>query len=1647
MTHYFFKITFITALCISLNGVGQDVNLFNGSLNYGAGLFAVPSSAGNAIPINLSYGGNGINVNQPSGEVGLGWGMSAGGSITRSTSGIPDDFNGNMFHQANRTFALQKGTLFGASSYDILTSTRNLDSLEFYYPNYDSYNVSGPGIGGSMTPQLLNFMAFKRNESTGEFNYDPTMSGPFVKPQFIFNGDFADTLVSRHYPNPTISTTPFHFPNDAISGDCYSTIPYVGRTAKTPDVLCSENYNPTTNRLGTANYIEYFSNAEIDAIGTTNIPGFIDFQATHTRPSANYPAQGIGAFRITNSAGVVYHYSLPVFANSSTNFTYPINNDYSLIPYAKSFAAPDAKIGTTDNYYVANIVSKTYGTGSVNDTTITEVKETARFATEWKLTAITGPDYVDVNNNHLVDNGDKGYWVAFDYKLWSNSFVTRYPTYGFNYYFGLDGKTTNYTLTDPFKRSGKYATASLNDAQSYYLNAVQTSTHKALFVRDIRNDEPSTSLLYDSGLEDLVKIDQAGTVQSSHGNMYDDGGLANYTGNTNQSFTKQISFGNPSTLVLNFRQMALSTSLSGSDNLAINTAPSVPLSFTYNSVVYTSPFTFANMPPINQEIVIPNVTYTNLTFIFSKLSGASNQGFNVEWHAIAKKTPQLLVKRVLLVDNTSTLPSLSAASTTNTNFDLSTTTNATSPCYNETWYQANKTAIDAVVLKGASFEYDYSLANNYYNNINCQAYSTSRLSSPSDVFQNLSVTTVTGGMGKLTLNKIINTELGNVQVTPSIKLDYNAVSSTDNPNYDPRKVDYWGYYKNDVSALGYSGYTTTYSKDYTDAWFLRKITSPMGGITEIEYESNSYNKVLTGKGGYRGAQRVFSFKDFDAGYNNLILEEGNTMTADLAEVYNATPPAGTTNDYLIPLVDDVTNNHSSTNTLNYLHATNIGYNATTPLPISFDISSMYPTTRYSGNGWLRFNLPVGYAVYGAGSRVRKITTRNGTKDAYVTLYEYENGVALNEADRFSNPRQRYVQTPTALEFRYEKLQSFGGDKYGLAPTIGYTKVTTKNLGQINTAKGWTETYFNTSDALTTTTYIDNFKVNLSNRSNQSVPCVDAYPLACTSVKNASVKVVEYSDKFSPYWGLSTENRVYDVNSNMLNRSINEYETTQQGALVENFMFRVQNVPTNFSPGELLVCHCNDSIPYYQVCIKRQYPAVLKRTTSYGMGTKTVSQTLSRDELTGEATVSQTTSENNTSALIIKKPAFRIAAFANMGPKSVNAAWDNILGGDAYNYSVIDSTLTGTAGQPSSNFAGAGVTVFSKSVNVRSFNTSTGAYINTGSTLPNWYSKASFAWSGDVGSLDTYGLYKKSELAANPFNFASPYTSNSKWRFGSEISLMDAYGHTIETRSFNNKFSATKMDATGKYLLSQITNCNFLSFTYSGFEFSNTVSGGATNYDGELNIPTATSSIYTPATGYAVQPHTGINVARVIAGAGPNYSVAFNGLGTYGEELGLLRDRIYRASVWVHNTSDATANITINLNGTAGTVINQTVSMYITDAKAVTVGNWKLLYVDIKVPANYTSTGGTTNNLTASLQTTNGTAWFDDFQLHPIETQTTAKVYEPITGRITADISADGYATKYVYDAAGRIIYTYKEIPNIGLKLIKHNTYNYGRGIN
>ena len=71
------------------------VNYYSGAPSISIPLFNVSSGKLN-FPVNMSYQFNGLKVEEIASWVGLGWSLNAGGSISRSVRGTPDEMGGYM---------------------------------------------------------------------------------------------------------------------------------------------------------------------------------------------------------------------------------------------------------------------------------------------------------------------------------------------------------------------------------------------------------------------------------------------------------------------------------------------------------------------------------------------------------------------------------------------------------------------------------------------------------------------------------------------------------------------------------------------------------------------------------------------------------------------------------------------------------------------------------------------------------------------------------------------------------------------------------------------------------------------------------------------------------------------------------------------------------------------------------------------------------------------------------------------------------------------------------------------------------------------------------------------------------------------------------------------------------------------------------------------------------------------------------------------------------------------------------------------------------------------------------------------------------------------------------------------------------------
>jgi hypothetical protein len=159
--------------------------------------------------------------------------------------------------------------------------------------------------------------------------------------------------------------------------------------------------------------------------------------------------EAIGGYCITSADGTSYHFALPVY-------------DYDM--YTESVKATDASKRSI-------------------------IRRTAPFANTWLLTSITGSDFIDRNSNGLVDDGDWGFWVKFNYGKYHNDFQWRLPFSG--------------TKKSP---DNAYNNFSHGYKQMYYLNTIETRSHVALFSKSIRSDSRSANAKNSLKLDEIILL-------------------------------------------------------------------------------------------------------------------------------------------------------------------------------------------------------------------------------------------------------------------------------------------------------------------------------------------------------------------------------------------------------------------------------------------------------------------------------------------------------------------------------------------------------------------------------------------------------------------------------------------------------------------------------------------------------------------------------------------------------------------------------------------------------------------------------------------------------------------------------------------------------------------------------------------------------------------------------------------------------------------------------------------------------------------------------------------------------------------------------------------------------------------------------------
>lgn len=1521
----------------------QPVDLFTGDLKYNIPIMTIPSPDGPPIPLVLNYNA-GIGVEQKASMVGLGWSLNTG-AINRKVNGVPDDWKGQIHHlsaygrdKTNNTLTFHKdkisrfygplhyreffegisldanyNVIGGASSVstalknefkertmDTYTSYYPQEASSFEFPDYDEYLISGPGVRGKMKPFLFETNAqlghypklgdkwerpFKNQPYFRMLGEGNSIEAPMVSAAnfdryveaFKYNISIQKSRNSKEMSffnlnldiygedDPSKANNYVHFrtSSDPLLVSAAGQMGYQAMTrgvfninlAQTGSSLLIPNpaYQgaiDANKKPSNSSNIKYYTNQEIVDILTVNTQNtFIEASELTISDRSNLNPSDIGAFSVTNPQGYTYHYSLPEYTLESSQFV----------------------IEETDN--------------TNSSITLDSIMKTTKegYAWTWLLTAITGPNYKDINDDNKVDINDEGYWVKYKYGEWTDEFITQTPYYGTTPLYD-----ENYVAHD-YSEIGKrawYADA-ISKSQSktkstiWYLDYIQTASHTALFVKDIRLDNHSKPTSSSSNPKPLLKLSKVVLMRTEDANTY------SWTSNT--------------------------ASLSNSTGFDIN-------GVSKNQVLH---------------------------------SGVYNQN-NV-----------------------------------NSNH----------------------------ILSSVELDQDYSLCQKYHNNINTivptPLMSTNTLLSSADWMETLVdetflATSYNGQLnqtGKLTLNKIKFYGYQNDDKLPYYEFTYGA-----NPDYNPNRVDYWGFYNSNGSLGGL--YENEVNPSEVDAWSLVKISSPFSGITIIEYESDEYEFV-----GNDRPMRMFKGIDFDIeGFgqhaNVSARIDITTQCRDFYnELINPNNIYGQNNvDFIrfrIPFkfqhpiakigapqyrhvtLDQKDYNHSTVmanawpgnnnpsalmivpnEDLEGIEVPNLseifhGQQHLRPSSLIPDIPALSPDNPYRPSG-----LSIGLKkAFGGGLRVKSITTKDEDNGGeYKVNYTYEKGAASAEPSLLSPPYGGRLMGNWMLY-----------DRHNYTPNVGYGKITVQSesiTSSTNVAGKLKKVYHfynynnrHASPVHLTKMMAQGYKSNALNASSFS-------ETDRTTWNNlAQFELFKVDDTKTFYTGKLYKNETLDEFDNVLsvtNTRFKEGNHTAEAFLSVNVSssqsryYNVFRTPWGGFPW-LQTFYAN--MVKASVCIKDYRTQILDYQTSYSNGVGSRFEILEHDPLTGIPTKTQNKSMQDV-IITERRPAY--LDYPAMGMQSIDANNDNFL-------NSISKQKVYKNDQLMSGY----YHLFSKDMPVRKF--ANGNYSTSVENNKQWFVDKTYVFAG--------------------------IEDETQWKLATVATLFNEKGNLLETRDDNNRYAATKYGYDDRFQISSLGDGKYGEFTFSSAEDL-----GANGYFGgevQKGNNAVVSSSY---------PHTGYYSLEVPSN---NNGFVYNTSTNAGLESG----RTYKAQVWLkdNGNDNHTANLSYTYNGPTTSVSKQSTN-------SIVAGDWVLLTLEIPIPKN------TTGTLTVKCESGNGIAYFDDFRFQPLDEPIQTYVYDPVRGKVIAVLDSENFYTRLEYDGLGNVTKTFRETLD-GEKQVTETDYN------
>lgn len=1482
--------------------------------------------------------------------------------------------------------------------------------------DYDSYSVLAQGLSGGIRPfHYKSYLLHQNKIVDNKYKMKSYPLGLNPKASFRFVGDFSNRYEHDASTNNFTAST---------SGNPLS-------FAFDPSRITGENqndgYDVTSNVLPGSKHVDWFTNIQINDNERTDqngqpIPPGPD--AAIAKKFINCKALGftrsddsqIGGFKVTNESGVTYHYALPVYSSDEHQYT--------------------GRQDEQGNYQCKML------------------KKPQKYAYTWLLTTVTGPDFVDTNLNGYADNADWGHWVNFEYGKWSGSYSWRNPASGFN-------KDIDHNFN----------TFSKGKKEVYYLNAIRTKTHTALFVKELRAD----------GKGVVHKLKDAIQTNSNHDvTAIDDGSF--------QDVQKVDVSGNP------YTEQPVST-------------------LRLHSIYLMQNKDLLSHEPISNLATIGNIYYhsQNLSSDLGKFTYGDNV---LDVHDISSDPIKSDLKSKCLKKIEFKTDYSLAAATPNSYWSELDVLNTSQP----TSSSMGKLTLNSVAIYGRGEsnllpEIKFSYEDERIFHAGIKEEQTSE-----GVRHRLKVVESLGALD-FRRGEIIHVNFGIrdaygyvsnvIDGTNEIQIKFYQgaqyvvetetaikANKTKNPPYLEDFHDLWQNFKVDLPSAGTTlteytenvrRMTSSTSAQSVDVWSLREIKTTLGAKIKIQYESDKYRSALKSLSNLPikaveptpdGRTKVFLYHDL----SEYGLDDDNITTIKMrlvtAKRYDVNNPSlhvlrrfycnGVESTYIYQWYLDDT--WGSTN----LPVTSKGLNY---LVVDYDYTDRYP----SNGNCIEENPPYGeegassgnaatciplsdltasdpiflggeiigdfsFSSSGGDLRVKRISLEQ-LSETRSTKYEYLNGITSYEPLGISVPIARINanlnscllenQKTIFEEYReksfngiYAKFKAlFSNSRELPAPGVLYEWVRVSEdiarPGGTTQLQGKSEYQFEvfSPETLDLSTpggiFLPNPSYQAINQpmsygntsflSNYNDPS-GVFGLPVNKISATSPSNPTKLEDFSAIMGSLKQVVLYDDSNHKISETVNHY-------LHDNFT-------------------------------KANYLAKLQPFGNQGK----IMETFADARILPNSKFNPTDPDTYTLHAVLSQkinyPSVQTGYTTKNYRTGIETRYDNLAFDfysgqptrtkvvDGYGSTFISETTPAYRMYPDMGFAYLGkknmLTQTAVSTSYKVSNTGAKLYASAGATTwskdipmvidPSttnlapanynvWRPSATYMWKGDDATL-TDGLYPESGFSS--FNFANPTSSSTQWQKVSENKLSDVYSNVLETTDINANYSTARMSSDQALVLATATNAGYNDVAFSSAE-DNVMSG---KFGGNVSI----------GNGQVVNnqslAHTGSKSLLLNANV-----TGF----TYQASKATLKNAfpIYHASVWAReNSAGVLPAVSLIAETNGGVVLSSATAL----AK-YKAGSWYLISLDFSLPSS-------TDLVKVYVKNTSAQSFYvDDFRVHPQNASMVGYVYNK-WGELSHILNNNNLFTEFRYDGMGRLKETFKETFTYGNAKTSETIYHY-----